>query len=67
VTQDINEATHWLAKEDEEIEGITPYTLYALVYHKYEDEVYLIDDSGKLGVEYLMHKGDYVVLEKVTR
>ena len=77
VTNNVEEATHWLAYHDDKSiikDKITPWKLYKLeliqekltnmfgVYIEDED-YYCRDNNGKLGMTYFVHKGDFVIVE----
>jgi hypothetical protein len=69
VTDDINEATHWVAKLDPESsvkEFIIPNKEYKLIKHDdgFEYQEYFIKgEDGNLSMYYLLHKGDYIIKE----
>ena len=62
VTDDIDEATHWIAREDEknDVLDVTIGKAYQLIFDENENEHHIIDDFGDSSLIYIVHKGDYV-------
>lgn len=61
-TDNINQATHWLAYEDdrEHLSQVTAGRFYPLIWDENEGEHHIEDDRGKLSLVFLTHKGDYI-------
>lgn len=64
VVQDIQDATHWLAKKDFNIPSAS--VVIGKRYQLYEDEhdFYIIDEKGINSLIFLLHQGDYIRQEK---
>jgi hypothetical protein len=65
ITNNIEEATHWLAYEDDKSiiqDIITPKKKYKLEYIKdiFGYDYYIKDDEGNYSMAYMIHKGDFV-------
>ena len=64
ITNNIEEATHWIAKEDEnnEFSNVTVGNLYLLLWDEKEYGHHIVDDEGIFSLIFLVHNGDYVCL-----
>jgi hypothetical protein len=65
IVDDINEATHWLAYEDDKSiikENITPQRKYELEYIKdvFGYDFFIKNDKGQYSMAYMVHKGDFI-------
>ena len=73
ITNDIEKATHWIAYEDNRLgssvisELVTPNKIYSIRKERcdfFNDEDYYIeDDKGELGMFYIAHKGDFIIMD----
>ncbi|MNB93517.1 hypothetical protein D3C75_406510 [compost metagenome] len=57
--ESIEESILWLAGEDENSKyfDITPFRVYAIIYIKYEEEYYIMNDKGGLTHPFPVHNG----------
>lgn len=64
VVENIEDATHWLAKEDvnNEVASVTPGKHYPVLLDD-KEEYHILNDEGTHSLIFLVHSGDYLRLE----
>ncbi|MGG0667778.1 hypothetical protein ABE073_04530 [Lederbergia citrisecunda] len=65
ITKSIEEASHWLAEEDEDAinyQGVKAGNLYSIEYDDTEQEYYIVDEMGSHSMIYLAHEGSFVTV-----